>query len=153
MVLIDPKNKERYIVSFEQDQYPSQCGVQILSCLKISNNKKYLKNYPEEYPRAFELLKRYLFDNEVQLCEGSYMSPFYNDDYEDKPICALVLLSDVVADATAPYMTGAFAQYLKIPNAGVVNNPNSRNNINLWWYNMPLQDYYEERQGYDSDND
>lgn len=151
MILIDPKNKELYVVTFEDEQYPSQCGVHILSCLKISKGKKYLKSYTEEQPRAFELLKRYLFDNEIQLCENNYYSRFYSDDYKDKPSCAYVLLSDVANSAEAPYMTGAFAQYLKCPSAGIVTNPNSGNAINLWWYTMPLQDVYEENEDYDED--
>ena len=153
MILIDPKTKERYEVTFEDEQYPAQCGIHTLSCLKITKEKKYLKNYPDEYPRAFELLKRYLFDNEVQLVEVSYDSPFYNDEYEDKPACAMVLLSDVVHGPNAPYLTGEFAKYMNLPSSGVVNNPNSRNDINLWWYTMPLQDNYTYNDGYDPDED
>jgi len=39
--LSHPKTKEQYTVTFDEEQYISQCGILILANLQISQNKKY----------------------------------------------------------------------------------------------------------------
>jgi len=108
--------------------------------------------HPKEAAIAFTLLEKYLFHNEVGLTQHSYTSPLFNEDYDDKPICARVLLSDVTNNK-GPYMTGMFAEFLKLPSAGTVTNPNTDNVIDLWWYDMPQKDEYSYKDDYDVDAD
>ena len=141
MILIHPKTKEQYEVFYEDECYISQCGIMILANLTIKNNKQYLKIHKDEAHVAFKLLEKYLFHNDTTLQPKGFTSPFFNDDYKDRPHCARVLLSDVTNN-NGPHMTGMFAEFLELPSAGKIINPNTGNEINLWWYDLPQKEYY-----------
>jgi hypothetical protein len=161
LILKDPKTEEQFQYSYDIEDFYAQCGMRVLSELVVYISNKdgscgaFLKEQPKVAEKAFKLLDRFLFDNDVSLIHGTmYMhnSPLFNDEYEDKPVCGRVIMSDVVENRS-PYMTGMFAQYLKLPHGEPIQNPNTRHMVNHWWYDMPVKDVYTDISGDDIDDE